>query len=523
MKTIVVTFLLAVLAVSVFLFYLRVESVNAANTIIVDSIADTATTDGDCTLREAISNANSDSDTTGGDCEPGFGADTIKLVVDGTITLTSNLPAVTSDMTIDGNQVVAAIDGASQHRIIEITENGALILERVNIQHGRGWQYDYFTIFNNSGSLTVKNSTFTENWGAILNTGKLTVTNSTLVQNSTIAFGGAIRNESSGVATVSNSTFTRNSGLEPTGPIYNSGTLTVTNNTFVENNGGVANSGIAYLAGNVFSNFINCWNFDDGVLIDNGYNLSSDTNCNFSGTGSVNSATLDFDMLSDNGGLTFTFALLPGSIALNNIPPESCFASTDQRGQARPFGDGCDSGAYEAQIVCDVTENKIYKFDAIEIAFAPSGTGDIECVQVKPYEKEHPDATAGLQTGSFWQIIATNSEGETASGYNAILSAHVPFTPTSFDELCRYADAGWDCAVDSYDPEAKTITRRDITQFSDWTVREVGPTAVAIQSLEVKISHPSSPATAVLISAGMVILCILLFRRKHICQLPKRE
>jgi CSLREA domain-containing protein len=50
----------------------------AAAVIEVDTEADNATAgDGDCTLREAINNANSDSDTTGDDCEAGTGVDSI--------------------------------------------------------------------------------------------------------------------------------------------------------------------------------------------------------------------------------------------------------------------------------------------------------------------------------------------------------------------------------------------------------------------------------------------------------------
>ena len=53
--------------------------------------------------------------------------------------------------------------------------------------------------------------------------------------------------------------------------------------------------------------------------------------------------------LRDNQGPTQTHALLPGSPAINRIPPEVCHAngiSTDQRGMQR--GDGqCDIGAYE--------------------------------------------------------------------------------------------------------------------------------------------------------------------------------
>lgn len=52
--------------------------------------------------------------------------------------------------------------------------------------------------------------------------------------------------------------------------------------------------------------------------------------------------------LADNGGLTWTHALLPDSPALDAIPPENCGdLDTDQRGVMRPQGDACDIGAFE--------------------------------------------------------------------------------------------------------------------------------------------------------------------------------
>jgi titin len=77
-------------------------------TIVVNSPADVpAGGDGACTLREAIENANSNSDTTGGDCAAGTGEDTISFnVLDGgvtaTITPASPLPPIADPVVIDG-------------------------------------------------------------------------------------------------------------------------------------------------------------------------------------------------------------------------------------------------------------------------------------------------------------------------------------------------------------------------------------------------------------------------------------
>ena len=53
--------------------------------------------------------------------------------------------------------------------------------------------------------------------------------------------------------------------------------------------------------------------------------------------------------LADNGGPTWTHALLPGSPALDAADDAICPA-TDQRGTARPQGPHCDIGAFELTV-----------------------------------------------------------------------------------------------------------------------------------------------------------------------------
>ena len=84
-----------------------------AASIIVNSNADTVAVDGSCTLREAIANANTDA-ATNVDCFAGSGADTITFNADYTITLAgSQLPAITSTITITGNGPTKTILQAS--------------------------------------------------------------------------------------------------------------------------------------------------------------------------------------------------------------------------------------------------------------------------------------------------------------------------------------------------------------------------------------------------------------------------
>jgi hypothetical protein len=82
-------------------------------------------------------------------------------------------------------------------------------------------------------------------------------------------------------------------------------------------------------------------------FVDEGHNLSSDASCNFTAPGSLNNADPRLGPLADYGGPTPTMALLAGSPAFDAADPAFCPA-TDQRGTARPFGAGCDIGAFES-------------------------------------------------------------------------------------------------------------------------------------------------------------------------------
>jgi hypothetical protein len=87
-----------------------------------------------------------------------------------------------------------------------------------------------------------------------------------------------------------------------------------------------------------------------GDIYDNVNNLIEDGSCNPLFVGNPNLGPLIF-----NGGLSFTQALLPGSIAINagdnlSVPP---FITTDQRGFGFPriSDNKVDIGAFEAQDV----------------------------------------------------------------------------------------------------------------------------------------------------------------------------
>jgi CSLREA domain-containing protein len=131
--------LLVVLAASAF----PVTPVYAAS-IVVNSNEDTDSNtinDGKCTLREAIAAANAD--LPRGGCIAGAGADTISFADNYTITAGSQLPIITTPITIAGrgagNTIIqaAASPNVATWRILQIVFPANVTLDGVTLQHGR--------------------------------------------------------------------------------------------------------------------------------------------------------------------------------------------------------------------------------------------------------------------------------------------------------------------------------------------------------------------------------------------------
>lgn len=77
-----------------------------------------------------------------------------------------------------------------------------------------------------------------------------------------------------------------------------------------------------------------------------GHNLSDDATCLFTAAGDQTKLDAKLGPLQNNGGPTWTHALLAGSPAIDSASNASCPA-IDQRGVVRPQGVACDIGAYE--------------------------------------------------------------------------------------------------------------------------------------------------------------------------------
>src|SRR5215471_327447 len=115
---------------------LPAQPVRAAS-ILVNSLLDTTVAgDHNCTLREAVTNANTNSETTMGDCAAGSGADTITFSVSGTIPLSARLPLITdivAGLTVDGTGQSVTISGQNAVEPLLVISGARLTLRTVTL------------------------------------------------------------------------------------------------------------------------------------------------------------------------------------------------------------------------------------------------------------------------------------------------------------------------------------------------------------------------------------------------------
>jgi uncharacterized repeat protein (TIGR01451 family) len=188
----------------------------------------------------------------------------------------------------------------------------------------------------NTAAVTIGADTFTGDSGdagsAVYFDGTTEqVTNSTFDGNS--GYYGAIYLDAAG-AQFTNDTIAGNQGTEG-GGIYGPAEATGIVNTIVAGNGGG-----------------DCYSGPAGVGADQGNNLDSDGSCFATGgvgttpevAGDLAGVNPDLGPLADNGGVTETDALLPGSPAIGAALGSAC-PPTDQRGVTHTGA--CDIGAYQ--------------------------------------------------------------------------------------------------------------------------------------------------------------------------------
>ena len=216
-----------------------------------------------------------------------------------------------------------------------IDNRGALEIFRSSIIGNRAT----FTGGGIAGGGTITDSLITNNLtllpgpatGGGLSGDGFIISNCTIDGNQSAGNGGGI----AGGGNIAHSTFSNNSASSNGGAIYLTSTLELGNTILKAGTSGV----------NIFNN--------GGTFITHGYNISSDDGSGLlNGPGDQINTDPMLGPLQDNGGPTFTHALLPGSPAIDagdpNFTPPPFF---DQRGPGfdRIVNGRIDKGSFEVQ------------------------------------------------------------------------------------------------------------------------------------------------------------------------------
>ena len=331
-----------------------------------------------CPLADQIVAANTDAPFGG--CPAGSGHDTI--VLDADIELSAQLPAITSAITIEGRG--HTISGRRSFRILDI-DRGKVTVNDLTLTNGAGSGFGGAIRLQNGGQAIVNNSRFINNTssagGAIgmMFSNYVSVNNSIFLRNRSADRGGAIGTNGGGAVDIRNSSFVENtSGFDGGAIGAFSGRVSVSNSSFFDNQARRGGGGALFAGGTAAVTLThvtmlnNVGSPGSGIYIDrrsyktvalsvrnsviagidkrgtklcsgplaqSTRNLIEDASC---------PSLMSGDPLLEEPTDTSTFVSpLAGSPLMDAAHPDLC-EDTDQAGQRRPLGSGCDIGAIEA-------------------------------------------------------------------------------------------------------------------------------------------------------------------------------
>jgi len=395
----------------------RLDDRTVPSTFSVSSLADS----GLGSLRQAILYANA-----------ATGDDAIDFTVTGTINLAGALPSLSTNIDIKGpgaNLLTVQHDSGDAYRIFTVDSGAIVGISGLTVSNGQD------SGISNAGTLTLSDATIRDNsageGGGLYNSGTATVTACTFTGNYGDWSGSALYNV--GTLTLSNSTVSANTCTSTDdwwggyGCIGSEGTTVITSCTIsgnTGNSGGIFTDWAGYVGtlklrntivtGNTFSDIV-------GDIVSQGHNLIGSTSYSNGvrpDLGDQLNVNPLLGPLQDNGGPTFTCALLPGSPATDagdntDAPP------FDQRGFTRIVNGTIDIGAYELQTASTVSTTTTLTSSANPSDYYTQAVTFTAQVAA-------PNPGAGTPTGT-----VTFEEGSTVLAAAKLSSGQVQFTTSS--------------------------------------------------------------------------------------------
>ena len=342
-----------------------------------------------CPLPDRIIAANTNAPSGG--CPAGSGRDTITL--DRDIVLSARLPAITSEIVIEGNG--HTISGAERFRIFDI-HGGTLWLNNLRLEDGVATDGGAILI-RGTGKAIISNSAFVNNTAeaggaihSIYPSRGLSIAGSSFIGNHAEYDGGAI-NVCTTPTSISGSSFIRNTAGSDGGAISKGciGAIEIINSTFLDNKarrgGTLSTSGemttmthVTAINGGLWihaqnhklrlrNSIISGGKGDDchGRLAQNINNFIADGSC---------SPMLSGDpMLEPATNESAYRAPLPGSPLIRASHPGFC-PKSDQLGNPRAQVGGCDIGAIESlQVMTELSTCLVTTTHGLNFRQTPGG------------------------------------------------------------------------------------------------------------------------------------------------------
>ena len=311
-----------------------------------------------------------------------------------------------------GQELASGRAGGAVHNSAgsTLTLNNCTVIENAG-QGGGGGIFNGGTLTLNASTLNINSAVGTSAGGAVLNAGTMTITNSTLSGNSATAGGGGIFSAAGSILIMNNVTVASNAtsgGADGGGISIDVAASATLSNTLLGNNQA---SGAAE----------DCF----GTITSLGGNLVEvPVGCTGLGPNDITNVDPVLGPLQNNGGRTFTHALLPGSPALNTGGFSPC-ELLDQRGLSRPQGPACDIGAFELFPNCPAV--------TVNPATLPNGDPGVFYTQTITGSGGVAPYTFAITSGSLPSGLALNTTTGVISGVPDTVGIF-NFTVTAFDD-----------------------------------------------------------------------------------------
>ncbi len=267
------------------------------------------------------------------------------------VTLSGDLAGDDAGFTHNGENSYHVVTGANGATLDGVTIIGGNANDTGWPNHSGGGILNYGTspMLTN---ITIRGNSANNYGGGMFNVenGSPTLTNITISGNSATSNGGGISNYENSSPMLTNVTISGNTAPFGGGMNNNGSSPTLTNIT-ISGNAATTNGGGIYSWNNSDPQVRNSilWGDSGGEIINDENSTTTVTSSIVQGgyAGAIVADPL-LAALGNYGGPTQTFALLPGSAAIDAGNGATC-AAKDARGVARPQGAGCDMGAFESR------------------------------------------------------------------------------------------------------------------------------------------------------------------------------